>query len=202
MKFDELNQLKRFFSTMEITDEEKKKRCDLAYDFYDAIYFVFTIIRVEKEIEEVNFTRNALIVDQYRSTLENRITDVFKKAKIPYEDDYIPKLVDEIITTTNRHPEDMYYLSKERAVLIAQNEANTAINYADYVSAKDSGATHKRWIAELDDKTRPAHAEADGTVVPIDDYFYVGGDTLRFPHDYQNGSAENLINCRCICIYE
>lgn len=201
MKFDELNQLKRFFSTMEITDEEKKKRCDLAYDFYDAIYFVFTIIRVEKEIEEVNFTRNALIVDQYRSTLENRITDVFKKAKIPYEDDYIPKLVDEIITTTNRHPEDMYYLSKERAVLIAQNEANTAINYADYVSAKDSGATHKRWIAELDDKTRPAHAEADGTVVPIDDYFYVGGDTMRYPHDYLNSSPENIINCRCVCEY-
>jgi len=268
MKFDELNQLQRFFSTMEITDEEKKKRCDLAYDLYDAIYFVFSLIRVEKEVEELNFVRSALMVEQYRDTLErqikdalednkvsyepeyvrklvddiisnrpvfesikderikeivekvmseitpdrdfntyretlqNRLTDAFIQNDIPLEESYVSQLVSDLIDTTNRHTDDPYYLSKERALLIAQNEANTAINYSDYVFAKDNGATHKRWIAELDDKTRPAHAEADGVIIPIDDYFLVGGDTMRYPHDYLNGSPGNLINCRCVCTYE
>lgn len=263
--FDELNQLKRFFSTMEISEDEKKKRCDLAYAFYDAIYFVFALIKVEKEVEERNFTRNALIAEQYRDTLEKEITDALKTKGLIYEPEYVNKLVDDVIhnrpvfkdiddkkiadivkqavkeakpgsdykdtlqsrlsdafkendiqpdngyvkqlvadliDTTNRHPDDPYYLSKDRAVLIAQNEANTVYNHVDYVTAKESGKKYKRWNAELDDRTREAHAQADGTVVPIDDFFYVGGDTLRYPHDYVNGSAENLINCRCICTYE
>ena len=265
-KFDELNQLKRFFSTMDISDDEKKKRTDLAYLLYDAIYFTFAIIKVEKEIEERNFTRNALLAEQYKETLEsrienalvsegiryeleyikkltsdiisnrpvfdnikdekvaeivrqilndtdkntdsyfdtlkNRLTDAFSQNGIPIEDNYINQLVIDLIETTNRHPDDPYYLSKERALLIAQNEANTAYNYSDYVNAKSEGKTHKTWITEGDEKVREAHVEVDMQTIPIDDYFLVGGDTMRYPHDYINASPGNIINCRCVCIYE
>ena len=262
-KFDELNQLKRFFSTMEISEDEKKKRCDLAYAFYDAIYFVFALIKVEKEIEERNFTRNALIAEQYRDTLEKEITDALKSKGLTYESKYINKLVDDVINnrpvykydekvanivrqvveeaksegdykgtlqnrltdafiengiqpddgyvdqlvedlidTTNRHPDDPYYLSKDRAVLIAQNEANTVYNHVDYVTAKESGKKYKTWITEGDERVRETHVEVDMKTIPIDEYFLVGTDTMRYPHDYLNGSPGNLINCRCICTYE
>ena len=199
-KFDELNQLKRFFSTMDISDDEKKKRTDLAYLLYDAIYFTFALIKVEKDIEERNFTKNALVVDQYKETLQHRIEDALEK--IPHEDDYVPRLVDDIIETTDRHPDDPYYLSQDRALLIAQNEANTAYNHADYENARKSGKQYKTWIAEIDDKTREWHLEVDGTRIPIDEKFQVGTDVMRYPHDYLNGSAENLVNCRCTCLYE
>lgn len=200
MKFDELNQLKRFFSTMDISDDEKKKRSDLAYLLYDAIYFTFALIKVEKDIEERNFTKNALLVDQYRDTLLNRIQDAL--SDVPYEPDYLTRLVNDIIETTDRHPDDPYYLSQDRALLIAQNEANTAYNHADYENARKSGKQYKTWIAEIDDKTREWHLEVDGTRIPIDEKFQVGTDVMRYPHDYLNGSAENLVNCRCTCLYE
>lgn len=184
---------------MDISDDEKKKRTDLAYLLYDAIYFTFALIKVEKDIEERNFTKNALVIDQYRETLQHRIEDALEG--IPHEDDYVPRLVNDIMETTDRHPDDPYYLSQDRALLIAQNEANTAYNHYDYVNAKADGKTHKTWIAEIDERTREWHLEADGTVVPIDDYFFVNGDTLRFPHDYLNASPGNVINCRCTCIY-
>lgn len=199
MKFDELNQLKRFFSTMDISDDEKKKRSDLAYLLYDAIYFTFALIKVEKDIEERNFTKNALLVDQYRDTLLNRIQDAL--SDVPYEPDYLTRLVNDIIETTDRHPDDPYYLSQDRALLIAQNEANTAYNHADYENARKSGKQYKTWIAEIDDKTREWHLEVDGTRIPIDELFIVGGEQMRYPHDY-NASSQNIINCRCVCRYE
>ena len=262
MKLDELNQLKRFFSTMEISEDEKKKRCDLAYAFYDAIYFVFALIKVEKEVEERNFTRNALVATQYRDTLERELTDALKDKGLIYEPEYVKRLTDDIINnrpvfkdiddervkdivrqatesgsdykdtlqtrltdafresgiqpddgyikqlvadlidTTNRHPDDPYYLSKDRAVLIAQNEANTVYNHVDYVTAKESGKKYKTWVTEGDERVRQAHVEVDMKTIPIDDYFLVGTDTMRYPHDYLNGSPGNLINCRCICTYE
>lgn len=258
---DELNQLKRFFSTMGISEDEKKKRCDFAYLLYDAIYFTFALIKVEKEIEERDFVKNALVSAQYKETLEERIRETFIREKVPYENEYVKKLADDIlnnrpvftqiqdeevkriveevtkepdyqntlkdrltdafnkagipiednyltqlvldlIDTTNRHPDDPYYLSKERALLIAQNEANTAYNYSDYYNAISEGKTHKTWITEGDEKVREAHAEVDMRTIPIDDYFLVGGDTMRYPHDYLNATPGNIINCRCVCTYE
>jgi len=242
MKFDELNQLKRFFSTMEISESEKKKRADFAYLLYDAIYYVLLSIKLEikvkekqgkiptesqnktvserqgksvrvdnqKSVNEQNTDKNTQdsirqteiqkIVDSYRQTLNNRLIDVFGDK--PYEPEYVSRLSDEIIDTTTRHPDDDYYLSKERALLIGQNESNTTFNHIDYTEAKESGKRYKVWYAELDDRTREDHIEVDGTRIPIDEMFDVGGEQLRYPHDYLNGSAKNLVNCRCTCRYE
>ena len=198
-KFDELNQLKRFFSTMELSEDEKQKRCDFAFLLYEAIYYTFSFIKVDKEVTKRNFTEKTDIADSYRETLENRIEDAFKD--IPHEPDYIPRLVDDIIETTNRHPDDSYYLSRDRALLIAQNEANTVYNHADYELARQSGKQYKVWLTEGDEKVREAHAEVDMMRIPIDEYFNVDGDTMRYPHDY-NASPQNIINCRCVCRYE
>lgn len=201
-RFDELHQLKAFFSSMDISDSEKKKRSNFAYLLYDAIYFTFALIKVEKEIEERNFTTNEMVVSQYRDTLENRITDAFDREGIPYEPDYISRLVSDIMDTTNRHPDDPYYLSQDRALLIAQNESNTAYNHADYENARKSGKQYKVWMTEGDNLVRLEHEEVDGVRIPIDEMFLVGSDMMRYPHDYLNGSPGNLINCRCVCLYE
>ena len=57
---------------------------------------------------------------------------------------------------------------------------------------------NKTWVAVLDDKTRPWHAEADGQRVSLHSLFIVGGEALSRPGDTSHGaSLSNIINCRC-----
>lgn len=58
----------------------------------------------------------------------------------------------------------------------------------------------KRWNAILDNKTREAHAEADGQIRRLNEDFIVDGEALSFPRD-PRGSAGNIINCRCVADY-
>jgi uncharacterized protein with gpF-like domain len=193
MKFDELNKLfGAYFKVMDISEEDRKKRIDYAFLFYEAVWYVLTMIRLENE-------RNRLDdKESYRVSLEYRIKDIIEDT--PVDEEYIENITEDIIDTTFRHLDDEYFLSERRAVLIAQNEANTVMNGADFFNAKKSGKTHKQWIAQLDEKTREWHLLIDGTFIPIDEKFKVGGEEMRFPHD-PTASPENLVNCRCTCIY-
>lgn len=194
MKFDELNRLRRFFSTMEISEGEKEKRVSLGKLLYDAFFYVFLMMKTEVRV------KGEIDKEYYKQSLDNRIRDALKD--LPYDEEYIPKLTEDVIETTARHLDDEYYFSKERALLVAQNESNTVYNSFDYQTAKKSGKKYKRWQTEKDSRVRLAHEEVDDMKIPIDEYFHVGNDNMLFPHDYLNGSAENLVNCRCTCIYE
>ena len=70
------------------------------------------------------------------------------------------------------------------------------------IIAEDGGEIKpkKTWIAILDSKTRESHAVADGQTIEIDEDFIVGGEQLEYPRDTK-GSAENIINCRCLVEY-
>ena len=194
MKFDELNKLfKAYFDVMDISEKDKKKRLDCAWWFYDAVWYILSMIRMENDKGNLNDK------EFYRKSLEYRIIDSLKD--IPYDEEYIEKTTEDIIDTTFKYLDDAeFFLSENRAILIAQNEANTVMNGADFFYAKKSGKTHKQWIAERDNRTRETHLLVDGTFIPIDEKFEVGNDLMRFPHDY-TASAENVVNCRCSCIY-
>ena len=59
----------------------------------------------------------------------------------------------------------------------------------------------KIWRTEEDEKVRDAHARAEGQEAKVDEPFYVGGERLMYPGDI-NGSASNIINCRCHIEYD
>lgn len=61
-------------------------------------------------------------------------------------------------------------------------------------------ALDKEWLTAQDDRVRDWHAEADGQRVPYGEPFDVGGEALQYPGD-PAGSAENVINCRCVVLY-
>jgi hypothetical protein len=42
---------------------------------------------------------------------------------------------------------------------------------------------------------------ASKPAIPIDDFFDVGGEKLKYPGD-PRGSAGNVIQCRCAVVYE
>ena len=95
---------------------------------------------------------------------------------------------------------DALYLNQiipNRSVVICRSEVVASSNYASVESAKSSGLTlNKVWLATEDARTRPAHAEADGQEVGMDEKFEVGGEELDYPGD-DAGSPENTIQCRC-----
>ena len=99
---------------------------------------------------------------------------------------------------------DALYLEQiipNRSTVIARSECVASSNYASIQAAQNSGLTlNKVWLATEDARTRPAHAEADGQEVGMDEQFDVGGEKLDYPGD-SSGSPENIIQCRCSVYY-
>jgi hypothetical protein len=87
-----------------------------------------------------------------------------------------------------------------RANVIARTESHTAAQAAGHEAANSLGITfQKEWVAAEDERTRTAHAEANGQIVEQHMPFVVGGEELMYPGD-MSGSAENVINCRCASV--
>lgn len=85
-------------------------------------------------------------------------------------------------------------ITRERAVTIARTEVHNSTQYGTMEGYKQAGLTIKIWVAVNDSYTRQSHAEADGEERPINTPFSNG---LMFPGD-PRGSAEEVINCRCV----
>jgi hypothetical protein len=134
---------------------------------------------------------------KYRYRMELAQFDGMKE----WIDEYTTLFASEIVATTIRNKDDEYYLSNDRAVFIAENEANSVLNNADYERALKQGKTKKKWIDIRDRKERKTHLAVGGTVIPIRQYFKVGNCEMLYPHDYVNGTAEELCNCRCSIRY-
>ena len=64
------------------------------------------------------------------------------------------------------------------------------------VAKKMGYEVYKTWVCVGDNRTRPAHKLANNQTVEIDEPFVVDGEKLMYPGD-PNGSAKNIINCRC-----
>lgn len=91
------------------------------------------------------------------------------------------------------------YDDGQESELEALDEINA--DFDDDTSISDFKQT-KTWIAILDDRTRPEHAEADGQEVDIDEPFIVGGEELMEPRDDSLGASDwNIFGCRCEVIY-
>lgn len=92
------------------------------------------------------------------------------------------------------------WLGRERANLIALNEANWKWNNEEYYEAKASKKT-KTWHTALDEKVRFDHMAVEGVTVGIDEYFIVGGYPMLYPLD-GNAPIEQTANCRCSVSYK
>jgi SPP1 gp7 family putative phage head morphogenesis protein len=93
-------------------------------------------------------------------------------------------------------------MAKNRARRIARTEVSAASNYGSWQGAKQSGAGLKKfWISTKDKRTRKTHRKADGQTVGMDEKFRVGKAWLKYPGD-SNGSAAEVVNCRCVLGYK
>ncbi|CAN5261838.1 hypothetical protein BH10PLA2_BH10PLA2_00500 [soil metagenome] len=101
---------------------------------------------------------------------------------------------------------DVTDLSSWRSELIARTETHAAANFGSVESVRQAqsklGVTMlKAWSPTLDSRTRPEHANMEGSdPIPMDATFTVGGEELDRPGD-PAGSPENVLNCRCLLVY-
>jgi hypothetical protein len=89
--------------------------------------------------------------------------------------------------------------SDYQARRLVRTESTNAANFATMQSASDlfpAQEMNKVWITAIDGRERPAHHSANRQTVQFIKPFIVGGESLMHPGD-SNGSAGNVINCRC-----
>lgn len=82
---------------------------------------------------------------------------------------------------------------------VAETESVGLINHAEMLVAEESGVLRKkRWLSQRDDRVRDSHRACDAKGwIDIEASFPNG---LRFAHD-PNGSADEVVNCRCSTMY-
>ncbi len=97
-----------------------------------------------------------------------------------------------------------------RAETVARTEVISAYNGSSFLAYQEAGDVVGgiEWVSTLDDRTRPEHAEMDGTVIGPGEAFELDGATLLYPGDpdvsTRYDSSGNIpdpgsviINCRC-----
>ena len=213
LSFDELNKLyeeeheenersmpfDQFFGEMGLSKEQTRKRTETAEDIMAFILLAFREMYqevVDGEYGEYNPTET--ISENYKTMLTRmhiRLTALFEAI-------HADVAAADIVAATMNHADDPYFFSKDRARLIAENESNFIWGDSEFQNAVLTGKTRKRWVAMMDRRTRETHRIANGQVMPILEPFQVGDSLLQFPTDTSLGaSANEVVNCRCWCVY-
>lgn len=110
----------------------------------------------------------------------------------------IPAIAKRIAQTTGERGYNAAVRNARTAMTSAQNAGRIEMLH----EAQDMGIkVKKRWLATLDDRTRDAHADLDGQVQEVDDYFESSLGPILFPGD-PSAEPANVYNCRCTLIYE
>lgn len=222
--FDKLNTLKRrsipyaeYFGDMELTKEQKDKRQALAIILEDIIYIFFDMYYSGLKIGFLNKIRvQQELTYQLYDVLSKRNEKFFETEEQldKYVTNFVKEMYDSTSTNMVKEPDaydytgnEPYWVSEDRAMFVAENEANTLLNGSEYIEAKEKGYTHKIWMAYPDDRVRPTHVIANGAKIPIDAYFDVGAARMLYPKDttseFSTGAEcpEEVVNCRCSIKY-
>lgn len=181
-----------YFGEMDLTDGEKEERIKLAKEF--EVLFLFLLMNYKKE--QSNEVKK-MLQDKYKD-----IATAFIDAEKPssYIEEYSKQIIEDTIRVTNDNIDDPYYTSWDRAMFIAENEANGIGNYRQQLEAVKSGKKYKTWLTMKDKKVRHTHKEIDNLKIPIFEAFQVGNSKMMFPKD-SNGEAKEIIGCRCVLEY-
>ncbi len=201
LPIDEINRsipYREYFDVMNLTEQQKKDRIAFAERLEDELFYIFLLFST---LKDYSVTDDKIIVRQ----LTQAYLDVVSSFAIP-QDDYILEIASlfavDFVRATLKHIEDAWYTSQDRVMYNAENEANTVLNYKDYIDATKK-YKYKTWITENDSRVRETHVPLEGETIPINDLFVVGDALMRYPKDleYAADSPEEVVNCRCSIKY-
>jgi len=153
-------------------------------------------------VEETGFTGSFNISDpaiaHYLATKPIKIRNIIKTTKKQIigqcqlgaeAGESIAQIADRIKTVFN--------MASGRAKTIARTEVVGSSNFGRHAALGGSGFKEKEWFTAMDERMRDAHARMNGKTVKVGEPWIVDGESLEYPGDW-NGTAANVINCRCI----
>lgn len=206
LPFDELNVLsenrrsepyEEYFDKMSISDKQKRLRISFSEQMEEVILYALSLIETMVENEEID-----------QEYIENELSEQYLAiaaiyfATDDYVTDYVRQFSHDVVQSTFDHIKEEYYLSRDRAMFISECEANTSLNYKEYMDAIKSGNKYKTWKDIGDKRERRTHLEVGGTTIPIKELFAVGDSLMLFPKDVSHGaSSKEIVNCRCSIQY-
>lgn len=211
-RFDELN---NYFGEMEITSDQKKKRVEIADAF--VVLFMYVFENIKQKLEKREYIDEQAII----SMIDVRYNDVLASCGVDTDilpsdmQNYSTKLAESLVEVTTKHIipiettaegdivqaiDTEYFLSEERAMTIAKNEANSVYNAVEFQDAVEQGYTMKSWVTMHDELVRDTHNKADGQTIDINEMFKVGNSEMPYPRS-PLGSANETVNCRCTVEY-
>ena len=201
-----------------LTKEEKEERIALARDLEDAMMFLFYLVISQSDYSYMAAISSVEIKDAFRQRVMDTIAnhaEISEDLRLQ-----ISQFVDDTCDTTFEHliiiskllesPEqdaeeletEEFYLSDDRARLLAEEESNSVFNYGDYNKAVMLGYRTKTWLTMNDAFVRKTHVPLNGKTIPITELFMVGNSMMRFPRDDEYGAGmKEIARCRCICRY-
>lgn len=187
-----------YFGIMKISDKQKKDRIKFAELLEDDLIMLMTLYGVSREY---NVKDDSFIVEEVRKAYL-KATASFNVPSDAYILDLAYAFAVGFVSTTKEHFDDEWYTSNDRARFNAENEANTVLNYKEYLDAKNK-FRYKIWHTENDNRVRFTHVPLEGEKIPIDDLFIVGEALMRYPKDieYAADYPDEYINCRCSMTY-
>ena len=205
VSFDELNRLvgferslpiDQYFDEMRLTTQQKEQRKRLARQLEDEMVWLMSYMFYARK-QGISVSMDAIneIRERYREAVGSTVViDLYIAS-------HIDSVTANIVDATNRHKDDPYYYSEDRARLIAENDSSYIYDHDDYEQALQ-GKTHKQWLTVIDGHERDSHAEVNGQILPIGEPFVLQGGEMMHAHDDSLGASdEELVNCRCVTRY-
>lgn len=186
-----------YFGDMYLSEEQKSQRIESADKLLAAFESLLSLVFYLYQDNAYDYTEAISETQEAYNVLLAGVlvSDYFREV-------HVPNVVNGVVNTMLANPEDPFNFSLDRAILIAENEANSVWNDAEYEEALRSGKKRKTWHAIIDKGTRDWHREANGQTKPITEPFEVGGDLMQYPRSESLGAgAENIVNCRCSATY-
>lgn len=206
MSYKDLNQLVKnrrsepfdeYFSVMDISEEDKKKRIALSEKMDDNFLFILILLFTMKQYGTVDYNDIRL---RFEQGYINAVSEFFEPDQ--HIEDHAKNFSYDVVDSTMRHEDDPYYYSEDRAMLLSENEANNTFSQKEFYDALESGKKWKKWVDVRDRRERKTHRFVGGTVKAIEEPFLVGESIMNFPRDYSFGAdANEIVNCRCSIKY-
>lgn len=165
---------------------------------------------IDTQIESDADDRSDFAADSIAETTENNFKDYIKEAVsaaavlgiVLSKEDIADNISDKFDDTTDGR---LDLISQMETGVAADDGKTDEMDALEDTEAEfEDGTTiedykrKKTWVAVMDDRTRPEHAEADGQEVDYDEPFIVGGEELMEPRDDSLGASDwNIYGCRC-----
>lgn len=185
MPFDELNTFQRMvteYKTEPLTNDERERLRDDIWEYIEFLLieaYVYGNVQAMQDLEILDKDPAELInPDVMEQTINEEIAGKTYKDRIR-----------EYLDDENSTVEDFQR--------VAETDATRVYNAGVVDGGKASGVpgVRKQWVTAGDERVRDPHQWLDGVIVPLDEKFYVDGDSAMAP----GGFADPALNCNCRC---